>query len=63
MLNVEPLGGVHVGVPTPGQLSPTVGALHVAVVVQTFASVFFVMLAGQVMLGGCASFTVTVNEH
>ena len=61
--NVVPLGGEQLGVPTPGQLSETVGADHVTTEVQTLGSVFFVMLDGQVIVGGCASFTVMVKAH
>ena len=59
--NVEPDAGAHVGEPTPGQLSLTVGAGYVTTAVQTFGSVDFVMFAGHVIDGGCVSFTVTVN--
>lgn len=60
---VEPLDGEQTGAPTPGQLSDTVGAVHVATAVQTFGSVFFVMFDGQVIDGACVSFTVTVKLH
>jgi hypothetical protein len=54
-----PDGGLHVGEPTPGQLSLTVGLLKL-----TTAHVLFVdaiWSAGQVRLGACMSLTVTVN--
>ena len=62
---IEPLGGLHTEV-TPGQLSDTVGggkltvaALEIGQVCATIA----VTLAGQVIIGGCVSLTVTVNEQ
>src|SRR5438270_241946 len=61
--NVEPDGGVQVGEPTPGQLSDTPGAAYVTTAVQTFESVVFTRLAGQVICGACMSLTVTVNEQ
>jgi hypothetical protein len=55
--NVEPLGGEHAAV-APGQLSVGVGVVYV-----TGAGELpnMLILAGQVMLGGCVSVTVTVN--
>lgn len=61
--NVVPLGGEQIGVPTPGQLSETVGAVHVTEAVQTLGAVFLVIFAGQIIVGGCVSFTVMVKEH
>jgi hypothetical protein len=57
----EPDGGVQ-SVVTPGQLSVAVG-VNVTMAEQTFGSVFLVILAGQVTVGACVSFTVTVNEQ
>lgn len=57
----EPEGGLQSGVPTPGQLSLTVGRLNVTTAVQRFGSVACVIFAGQVIEGGCVSCTVTVN--
>jgi hypothetical protein len=61
---VEPEGGAQDGEPTPGQLSPTVGAAYETVVPPEpgwFCGT--VILAGQVMVGTCVSLTVTVNEQ
>ena len=55
-LNVDPDGGVQVVV-TPGQLSLAVGEKA------TGPGAGLTTLAGQVMVGGCVSFTVTVNEQ
>ena len=57
----EPDGGVQTVV-APAQLSVAVG-VNVTTAVQTFGSVFLVILAGQVMVGACVSLTVTVNEQ
>lgn len=59
--NVDPLAGVQLAV-APGQLSLAV-AVNVTLAVQIPAPVFVVMFEGQVTVGGCASFTVTVNEQ
>jgi hypothetical protein len=60
--NVEPDGGLHAGVPTPGQLSVAVGSVKVATAEHWPASFDFVMLVGQFMsVGACVSFTVTVK--
>jgi hypothetical protein len=59
-----PDGGTHATV-TPGQLSVATGFGNVTVVQaglgQTAWSVTAVMLAGQVIVGGCVSLTVIVN--
>lgn len=61
LMNVEPEAGEQaIGVGPSGQLSMAVGA-NVTTVVQTFESVLFVIGVGQVIAGGCVSFTVTVN--
>ena len=60
---IEPLGGLHTEV-TPGQLSDIVGAGKVTVALLEIGQVCAataVTLAGQVICGGCVSFTVTVN--
>jgi hypothetical protein len=70
----QPPGGVPCGVlPLPGlgpppelqggQLSVTTGSANVTTAVHTLGSVLFVIGLGQVTLGGCVSFTVTVNEQ
>ena len=61
--NAVPDAGVQTGVPTPGQLSVAVGVVYVVTAVHRFGSVDLVMLAGQVIAGGCVSFTVTVKLH
>jgi hypothetical protein len=61
----EPLGGVHTEV-TPGQLSDTVGAGKVTVALLEIGQVCAataVTFAGQVIVGGCVSLTVIVNEQ
>ena len=58
--NVEPDGGTHTAV-TPGQLSVAVGA-YVATAVHA-GPADKVWFAGQVIVGGSVSFTVTVNVH
>jgi hypothetical protein len=64
----EPAGGLHTAV-TPGQLSLAVGAgkfttWHgVPGGEQTAWLVTAVWLGGQVIVGGCVSLTVTVNEQ
>jgi len=63
LANVAPEAGLHVGAPTPGQLSLTAGAAKLTAAEQTFGSVAVVMFAGQVIEGGCVSFTVTVKLH
>ena len=73
--NVDPEGGLHTAtqarpsfpffflepVPLHGQLSVTVGAGYVTTAEHWFGSVACVMLAGQVIAGGCVSLTVTVK--
>lgn len=60
---VEPDAGEQVTVPTPGQLSVDSGVAKLTTVEQPPSSVLCVMFDGHVMVGDCASFTVTVNEH
>ena len=60
---VDPEAGEQAGVPTPGQLSLTVGAGYVTTAEHRLGSVGLVTLAVQVMFGGCVSLTVTVNEQ
>ncbi len=45
------------------QLSAAVGGLYVTTAPQSPGSLFFIRLAGQVMVGNCVSFTVTENEQ
>jgi hypothetical protein len=62
---VEPDGGVQ-AVVTPGQLSLAVGAGKVTVPLVASGQVCAataVTGAGQVIVGGCVSWTVTVKEH
>lgn len=59
---VEPDAGVHVTL-TPGQLSLAVGAAKATTAEHWPGSGVVVMLAGHVIVGFCASLTVTVNEH
>jgi hypothetical protein len=63
LANVEPEGGAQDGAPTPGQLSLTTGAAYVTTAEHKPRAAGVVMLAAQAIDGGCASFTVTVNEH
>ena len=58
---VEPEAGEQVGVPTPGQLSPTVGAANVATALHWPLLLGTVTLAGQLIVGFCVSLTVTVK--
>jgi hypothetical protein len=60
---VEPDAGTHIGAPTPGQLSLTIGAGYVTTAWHTLGSVLLVTLAGHVMFGAWVSLTVTVNEQ
>jgi len=57
----EPEAGEQPGAPTPGQLSLTVGGGYVAAAPHWLGSFDLVMFAGQVIVGGCVSLTVTVN--
>ena len=59
--NVDPDGGAATTV-TPGQLSVAVTA-NVTTAEHRFGSFALVIFAGQVITGGCVSFTVTVNEQ
>jgi len=61
--NVEPDGGVQLGVPTPGQLSVAVAFAYVTTREQAPVVVVMEMFAGQLRLGGVVSLTVTVNEQ
>jgi hypothetical protein len=57
----DPDGGLHATV-TPGQLSLAVGGAKVTTTHGSLiVAVLAVMLAGQVIEGGCVSLTVTVN--
>jgi anti-sigma factor RsiW len=58
---VEPEAGEQATV-TPGQLSLAV-AMKVATAPQVPGALLSVWLAGQVIVGGCVSVTVTVNEQ
>lgn len=63
--NGVPEGGTHATV-TPGQLSVATGSAKVptaAVAIGQLAGATAVTLVGQVMVGGCVSLTVTVNEQ
>jgi hypothetical protein len=59
----EPEAGAQLGDPTPVQLSLTVGAGYVTTAPHWLGSFDLVMFAGQVMVGGWVSLTVTVNVH
>jgi hypothetical protein len=59
---IEPDGSTQAKV-TPGQLSETVGSGKVTVTVGDPGVPTAVIFAGQVIVGGCVSLTVTVNEH
>jgi hypothetical protein len=62
---IEPEGGTQTKV-TPGQLSVTTGGGKLTTVVVAMgqvAAAVVVTFEGQVMLGGCVSLTVTVNEQ
>jgi hypothetical protein len=59
--NALPLMGAHVTVAVP-QLSVAV-AVNVTLLAQVPPEVLTDLLAGQVIAGGSASATVTVNEH
>jgi len=58
--NVDPEGGLHVGEPTPGQLSDTAGLSETAA---PLGLVHSTVGEGHTMSGGCMSFTVTLPEH
>jgi hypothetical protein len=58
---IDPLAGEHAGAPTFGQLSFTAG-LKETTAEQEFASLPVTMFDGQLMVGACVSFTVTVND-
>ena len=63
--NGLPDGGTHATV-TPGQLSEATGGGNVptaAVAIGQLAGATAVCGPGQVIVGGCVSTTVTVNEH
>src|SRR5689334_16977794 len=56
-----PDGGEQDGAPTPEQLSDTAGAAYITTAVQAFASVAFIMAAGQVIEGGVVSLAFTTT--
>src|SRR4029453_18905552 len=59
----EPDAGVQAAV-TPGQLSLAVGAAKVTTTQGSLiVAVLALLFGGQVITGGCVSFTVTVNEQ
>jgi hypothetical protein len=58
--NVAPEAGLQAGVPTPGQLSVAVAFEYVTTAVHRFVSVLCTTLAGQLIVGGVLSTTVTV---
>ena len=60
---IAPDTGEHELVPMPGQLSLTVGAGYVTPAEHCPGVFATAMFAGQVIEGGCVSFTVTVNEQ
>jgi len=60
--NAEPDAGMQTGMPTPGQLSEAVGT-KVTTAEHRSGSLFFVIFAGQTIVGACTSLTVTVNVH
>jgi hypothetical protein len=60
--NIDPDGGTQATV-APGQLSLKVGSGKVTVTVVEPGVPTAVTFAGHVMLGGCVSLTVTVNEQ
>jgi len=57
-----PLGGLQTTV-TPGQLSDAVAVKVTVAQVLLEVGVTAVLFVGQVITGGCVSFTVIVNEH
>jgi hypothetical protein len=59
----DPDAGEQTGGPAPGQLSLIVGAGYVTTAPHWFGSLDTDLLAGQVIVGGCVSFTVTVKEQ
>jgi len=52
LANALPDAGLHVGVPTPGQLSVAVGFVKVTTAVHRFGSVLLVMFDGQFISTG-----------
>jgi hypothetical protein len=61
--NVDPDGGLHTAV-TPGQLSVAVGLGYVTTAPEPpITGVTEVTLAGQMITGGCVSFTCTTKLH
>ena len=58
----EPEGGEQLVV-APGQLSEAVGGGKLTTAPHWFGSLPCVMFAGQVIVGGCVSLTVIVNEQ
>jgi hypothetical protein len=61
LAKTEPLAGAHIGVPTPAQLSITIGAAYVTTAEHWFGSVPWMTGDGQVIVGGVVSVTVTVK--
>jgi len=61
--NDEPEDGFDVGLPTPGQLSLTVGSEKVTTALFCPVAACVVMLAGHVIFGNWLSSTVTSNEQ
>ena len=59
--NVEPEDGVHTGVPTPEQLSVAVAVKVTAAALHWPASLDWMIFAGHVSTGACASLIVTVK--
>ena len=60
---IAPDTGEHELDPTPGQLSLAVGAGYVTAAEHCPGVFATDMFAGQLIAGGCVSFTVTVNEQ
>src|SRR5439155_18044827 len=60
LAKVEPLAGAQLTV-WPGQLSAPVGVMKLTTALHIPGSVDWVMSAGQTIVGGCASLTVTVK--
>jgi hypothetical protein len=61
--NEEPEGGTQLGAPTPGQLSLTVGSAQVTVAEHIPLAEAGAGAGGQVIVGSCASFTVTSKQQ
>jgi hypothetical protein len=61
--NVEPDAGLHIGAPTPGQLSLATGAGQLTTALHRPGSLHCVISGGQTMTGFMVSATVTVVEQ